>query len=249
MMIKAKDNQQTFIFRRAGEKLSAILIVDDESDIRALIRIHLERAGLPIVEARSGRQAIEQIQEHSIELIILDLMMDDGNGFEVLHHLRRTSSNVLVIALSARREIQDKVDTLGLGADDYITKPFSPVELVARVQAQLRRHRSHTSPPSGIIRLNNLALDVDNLILHNGGIQHPLTEIECALLQLFMTNPDRTLTRRDIYQQIWKHENYDSNNLGVFINRIRIMLEGTDDSPLHLHTVRGIGYRFSGDGR
>ncbi|NHN33071.1 response regulator transcription factor [Paenibacillus agricola] len=229
--------------------MSQILIVDDEPDIRALIRIHLERAGLQIIEAESGRQAIERIQEHPIELIILDIMMDDGNGFEVLHYLRKTSSKTLVVALSARREVQDKVDTLGLGADDYITKPFSPMELIARVQAQLRRYTSHTSHQSEIIRLNNLVLDVDNLILHNGGIRHPLTEIECELLQLFMTNPDRTLTRRDIYQHIWKHENCNNNNLSVFINRLRTMLENTADSPLHLHTVRGIGYRFSGDGR
>ncbi|GAA3406261.1 response regulator transcription factor [Paenibacillus hodogayensis] len=229
--------------------MSRILIVDDESDIRSLIRLHLERAGLEIIEAESGRQAIERIQEHPIELMILDLMMDEGNGFEVLHYLRETSSKILVIALSARREVQDKVDTLDLGADDYITKPFSPIELIARVQAQLRRHTSHTSHQSVIIRLNNLVLDIDNLILHNGGIRHPLTEIECQLLHLFMTNPDRILTRRDIYQHIWKHENYDKNNLSVFINRLRTILEDTANSPLHLHTVRGIGYRFSGDRR
>ncbi|WP_239618888.1 response regulator transcription factor [Cohnella mopanensis] len=226
-----------------------ILIVDDEPEIRSLIRIHLERAGLQIIEAESGRQAIGLIQERPIELMILDLMMDDGNGFEVLQYLRKTSSKTLVIALSARREVQDKVDTLGLGADDYITKPFSPMELVARVQAQLRRYSSHDSHPSKVVRLNNLVLDVDNLVLHNGGIQHLLTEIECQLLQLFMTNPDRTLTRRHIYQHIWKHDNIDNNNLSVFINRLRTMLGDSADSPIHLHTMRGIGYRFSGDGR
>jgi len=229
--------------------MSQILIVDDEPDIRALIRIHLERAGLETIEAESGRQAIERIQEYPIELLILDLMMDDGNGFEVLNYLRENSSKVLVIALSARREVQDKVDTLGLGADDYMTKPFSPMELVARVQAQLRRYSSHRSHPSEIIRLNNLVLHVDNLVLDNDGIRHQLTEIECELLQLFMTNPDRTLTRRHIYQQIWKHDNIDNNNLSVFINRLRTILGDTADSPIHLHSIRGIGYRFSGDGR
>ncbi|WP_256759477.1 response regulator transcription factor [Cohnella sp. WQ 127256] len=229
--------------------MSQILIVDDEPTIRELIRIHLERADMEIIEAESGRQAIERIQEHPIELMILDLMMDDGNGFEVLHYLRKTSSQLLVIALSARREVQDKVDTLGLGADDYITKPFSPMELVARVQAQLRRYNSLTSQQSELIRLNNLVLDVDNLVLDNDGVQHQLTEIECELLQLFMTNPDRTLTRKHIYQHIWKHENIDNNNLNVFINRLRTMLEDTADSPIHLHSIRGIGYRFSGDGR
>lgn len=228
--------------------MSKVLIVDDESDIRGLIRIHMERAGLQIIEAESGRQAIEQMREHPIELMILDIMMDDGNGFEVLRYLSQNRSNTLVIALSARREVQDKVDMLGLGADDYVTKPFSPMELLARVQAQLRRHRSHTPHQSEVIRLNNLVLEVDNLVLQNGEQRHFLTPYECELLQLFMKNPDRVLTRRYIYQHVWKHENYDDNNLSVFINRLRAMLDDAPDSLRHIHTVRGIGYRFSGDG-
>lgn len=229
--------------------MGLILIVDDEPEIRELIRIHLELADLKFIEAESGRQAIELLQKHSVDLMILDLMMDDGNGFEVLHYLRETNSKLLVIALSARREVQDKVDTLGLGADDYITKPFSPMELVARIQALLRRYTSHTLQQSETIRLNNLVLDMDKLELKNGESCHQLTEIECGLLQLFMMNPDRTLTRREIYQHIWKHDNYDNNNLNVFISRLRTILEDTTDSKLHLHTIRGIGYQFSGDGR
>jgi len=226
-----------------------ILIVDDEPDIRSLIRIHLERAGLQTVQAVSGRQAIEQLQKHPIALMILDLMMDDGNGFEVLQHLRNNRSQTLVVALSARREVDDKVETLGLGADDYVTKPFSPMELIARVQAQLRRHSSTLPHPSETIRVNKLMLDVDNLVLSNDGVKHTLTEVECQLLKLFMKNPDRILTKRDIYHQVWKHENYDDNNLSVFVNRLRTMLGDTAHPPVHLHTVRGVGYRFSGDGR
>jgi DNA-binding response OmpR family regulator len=228
--------------------MSQILIVDNEHDIRALIRLHLERAGLHIIEAESGRQAIARIQEQSFELIILDLMMDDGNGFEVLQFLRNNNFTSLVIALSARREVQDKVDTLGLGADDYVTKPFSPIELLARIQAQLRRHRSHLPQHSEVIQLNRLVLDVGNLVLRNGEQRHNLTPYECGLLQLFMRNPDRVLTKRDIYQHVWKHGNYDDNNLSVFINRLRAIIEDTSDSPCHIHTVRGVGYRFSGDG-
>jgi len=226
-----------------------ILIVDDEPDIRTLIRIHLEKVDLQAIEAESGRQAIERLQEHPIALMVLDLMMDDGNGFEVLQYLRDNRSNILVVALSARREVHDKIETLGLGADDYVTKPFSPMELLARVQAQLRRHHPQFSHPSEMIRINKLALDVDNLILSNNGNKHPLTEVECELLKLFLKNPDRILTKRDIYQHVWKHENYDDNNLSVFINRLRTILGDTAHTPVHLHTVRGVGYRFSGDGR
>jgi len=227
--------------------MQRILIVDDEPDIRMLLRIHLERAGLQVIEAGSGRQAIERMKEHAISLVVLDIMMDDGNGFEVLRYLRSSGSDTLVIALSARREVQDKVDTLGLGADDYVTKPFSPIELLARIQAQLRRHQ-HSPQSSDVIRLSKLVLDVSNLVLYNDGKRHTLTTLECELMQLFMKNPDRVLTKREIYQHVWRHENYSDNNLSVFISRLRNMLGDTPDSTLHIHTVRGVGYRFSGDG-
>lgn len=229
--------------------MNQILIVDDEPEIRKLIRMQLEREGMQIMEAESGRQAIARLQEHHIALLILDIMMDDGNGFEVLHYLRKTNAQTLVIALSARREVQDKIAAFGLGADDYVTKPFSPIELLARIQAHLRRHRPESLRQSVVIRLNKLVLEVDNLVLQNDGKRHPLTPVECELLQLFMRNPDRVLTKREIYKHIWQHENYDDNNLSVFISRLRKMLESSADSHHHLHTVRGVGYRLSGDGR
>ncbi|GGD96390.1 putative transcriptional regulatory protein YcbL [Paenibacillus nasutitermitis] len=211
--------------------------------------MHVEQAGLQVIEASSGRQAIQCLQEYTIELVILDLMMDDGNGFEVLHYLRETHAGPLVIALSARREVEDKILTLGLGADDYVTKPFSPVELVARMQAQLRRHRPHSSYPAKVLRLNKLVLDIDNYILRNDGKSFPVTPVECRLLEMFMQNPDRVLTKREIYKQVWNHENFDDNNLSVFISKLRSILEPSEDSLHYLHSIRGIGYRFSGDGQ
>lgn len=226
-----------------------ILVVDDEPDIRTLIRMHLERVGMRVIEAASGRQAIETLREQPIELMILDLMMDDVNGFEVLQYVRARGTDTIIIALSARREVQDKIDTLGLGADDYVTKPFSPMELLARVQAQLRRHRpGSTSHPYEVIRMNKLALDIDNMVLANGSHRHELTQYECELLQLFMKNPDRVLTKRDIYLHVWKHDHVNDNNLSVFMNRLRALLDDDSDTAPQIHTVRGIGYRFSGDG-
>ncbi|SFL07529.1 DNA-binding response regulator, OmpR family, contains REC and winged-helix (wHTH) domain [Paenibacillus sp. 1_12] len=209
----------------------------------------MEQAELQVIEANSGRQAIQYLQEYAIELLILDLMMDDGNGFEVLQYLRDANVAPLVIALSARRKVQDKITTLGLGADDYVTKPFSPVELVARVQAQLRRHRPHSSYPAKILRLNKLVLDIDNFLFRNDGKLFSVTPVECRLLEMFMQNPDRVLTKREIYKQVWNHENFDDNNLSVFISRLRNILEPTEGSPHYFHTIRGIGYRFSGDGQ
>ncbi len=229
-------------------KMNHILVVDDEPEIRQLIHFHLEHADLDVTEAVSGKQAIELLQTHQIELIILDLMMDDGNGFELLQFLKDTGMTPPVIALSARKEIELKIKTLGLGADDYVTKPFSPIELVARVQAHLRRSQHNSTHTAHIIRLNKLTLDIDNLLLKNDGVQHTLTPLECELLQFFMKNPDRVLTKREIYSQIWQHEQYDDNNLSVFISRLRKMLVRQNGLQPHLQNVRGIGYRFSGDG-
>lgn len=235
--------------KEEGVNINQILIVDNEPEIRKLIRIHLEQAQLKILEASSGRQAIQCLQENNVELLILDLMMNDGDGFEVLHYLQEINGGPLVIVLSARQEIQDKILTLGLGADDYVTKPFSPIELVARVQAQLRRHRPHSIFPAKILRLNKLELDIDNYILRNNGEVFHVTPVECKLLEFFMQNPDRVLTKRELYKQVWNHENFDNNNLSVFISKLRNILEPTKDSPHYIHNIRGIGYRFSGDGQ
>lgn len=227
--------------------MNRILVVDDEAEVRQLIRLHLEQAEICVCEAISGRDAIAQLDEHAFDMMILDLMMDDGNGFEVLHYLKEQHIHPLVIALSARREVEDKITILGLGADDYVTKPFSPIELVARVQAHLRRHSTKPLHQANILRLNKLVLEVDNAILHYHENKQRLTVVECQLLQLFMRNADRVLTKREIYKHIWQHEHYDDNNLSVFISRLRKILEHITGNQ-HIRSIRGIGYQFSGDG-
>lgn len=224
--------------------MNQILIVDDESSIRQLIRLHLENAHLNVMEAASGQEAIGQLQQKPFDMIILDLMMANGDGFEVLHYLKEKHLQPLVIVLSARREVEDKITVLGLGADDYVTKPFSPIELVARVQAQLRRHsiKHH----SDRIRLNKLVLEMDKSMLHYDGQKQRLTTVECQLLQLLMRNVDRILTKREIYQHIWQHEHYDDNNLSVFISRLRKILEQMTGHH-SIRSIRGVGYQFSGD--
>lgn len=227
--------------------MKRILVVDDEPQIRQLIRLHIEQADMQVIEADSGRLAIEQLQMQHIDLMILDLMMDNVNGFEVLNYIQDHRLETLIIVLSARREEQDKILTLGLGADDYVAKPFSPLELTARVQAHLRRHYSKSPQKTASIRLNNLLLDVDNYELFNDGKRHTLTSIECQLLRLFMLNPDRVMTKREIYQQVWQHDHYDDNNLSVFISRLRKFLENNDPTSWKLLTVRGVGYWLTRD--
>lgn len=223
-----------------------ILIVDDETEVRKLIRLHIENSKLLAAEAESGLDAISQLKEQTYDLIILDLMMDQGNGFEVLKYLKEKQLQTLVIVVSAKSELEDKISTLGLGADDYVTKPFSPNELVARVQAQLRRHSSKSHQQSETIKINKLILDRSNSILYFEEKKQILTATECELLLLFMKNVDRVLTKREIYKHIWQHENYDDNNLSVFISRLRKILERTTNQQ-YIYNIRGVGYRFSED--
>lgn len=230
-----------------GIPMNTVLIVDDEFEIRQLIQLHLENADFFILEATSGSEAIQTLQTHQIDVVILDLTMDDGDGFDVLQFLNHNQNRPLIIALSARREVEDKITTLELGADDYVTKPFSPMELVARVQALLRRRLLISPLQSETIRLNKIVLNIQNNTLHYREKKHALTSVECELLQLFMQNANHVLTKREIYKHIWQHENYDDNNLSVFISRLRKILEQVTGQH-SLDSVRGVGYRFSGDG-
>ncbi|WP_135557043.1 response regulator transcription factor [Paenibacillus cymbidii] len=227
--------------------MERILVVDDDPQIRELIRTHIEQAGMHPIEAESGRQAIEQLETAPVDVIILDLMMDDRDGFEVLRYLHHRRMDTMTIVVSARRQEQDKIATLGLGADDYMTKPFSPLELMARIQAVLRRRYPLTNHSPLAIRLSPMTLDLDNftLLIYNEKIS--LTMIECGLMQLFMQNPDRVMTKLEIYQQVWQHERYDDNNLSVYMSRLRKQLEQAQSS-WEIQTVRGVGYRLTGAG-
>ena len=225
--------------------MERILIVDDDSHIREVIRAYIEQAGMHALEAGSGQQAIDRIESGPVDVLILDLMMDDRDGFEVLRYLNHRRLDVLTIVVSARREEQDKIATLGLGAYDYMTKPFSPMELMARIQAVLRRRYPKSASPSLVIRLSNLILDFDNytLLIYNEKIS--LTTVECELMRLLMQNPDRVMTKLEIYRQVWQHERYDDNNLSVYMSRLRKQLERAQ-SAWEIQTVRGVGYRLTG---
>ena len=227
--------------------METILIVDDDPQIREVIRTHIEQSGMHALEADSGRQAIERLEAGQVDVLVLDLMMDDRDGFEVLRYLNGRGLDVMAIVVSARRAEQDKIDTLGLGADDYMTKPFSPMELMARIQAVLRRRHPKSGTRSLVVRLGVMILDIDNytLLVHNERIS--LTMVECDLMQLLMRNPDRVLTKLEIYRRVWQHERYDDNNLSVFMSRLRKQLERARSS-WEIQPVRGGGYRLTGAG-
>ncbi|RTE00715.1 response regulator transcription factor [Paenibacillus whitsoniae] len=225
--------------------MERILVVDDDPQIREVILTHIEQSGMHALEAESGQQAIERLESDQVDVLILDLMMDDRDGFEVLRYLNNRRLDVLAIVVSARRAEQDKIVTLGLGADDYMTKPFSPMELMARIQAVLRRRHPKSSSRSLVIRLSNMILDIDNytLLIYNEKVS--LTMVECDLMRFLMQNPDRVMTKLEIYQQVWQHEKYDDNNLSVYMSRLRKQLKQAQSS-WEIQTVRGVGYRLTG---
>lgn len=222
-----------------------ILIVDDERDIRELIRLHVEQHGMRALEADSGRAAITVLQRCTVDLIVLDLMMDESSGFEVLHHLRDARIDTLVIVVSARGKETDKVQTLDLGADDYVTKPFSPIELVARIQANLRRYGRIAIADDRTIRRDGFVLDLATFELHTGEKTLSLTPTESSILFVLMRHSNEVLTRSDIARNVWNHDNIDASTINVYINQLRKKIEENPGQPAHIQTVRGVGYRFT----
>ncbi|MCM3716368.1 response regulator transcription factor [Halalkalibacter oceani] len=219
-----------------------ILVVDNEEEIRDILKLHLENAGMQVIEAESGQQALSVLERSSIDLIVLDLMMEHMDGWEVLNHLTQHGLKTPVIVLSARQLEADKIETLGLGADDYVTKPFSPGELIARIQAILRR----SNPALRIKRfkLGEAIFDVEGSYIQKRAKKTYLSPIEAALLELFLQNPGKVFTPREILRQVWKLDHGDNNPVKVYVNYLRKKIEDNPAEPQYIQTIRGLGYRF-----
>jgi DNA-binding response OmpR family regulator len=222
-----------------------ILIVDDDSEIRGLLSMILEHEGMRTSVAESGEVALQIIESTRPDLIILDIMMEQLNGFELLRIIRDRELTIPILLLSAKVDDVDKVHGFGLGADDYVTKPFSPVEMVARVQAHLRRMNNvgvpHTSYSlqSGIFNL-----DMETQILYKNGNPIHLSTTETTILRELLKSPNRVFTKSQLFRGVWHHSNYDDNTMNVYISRIRQKIEDNPKQPIYLHTVWGIGYRL-----
>lgn len=222
-----------------------ILIIDDDPDIRRLIRIHLQDVVMKVAEAENGDEAIKQLKSERFDLMLLDLMMDDTNGLEILRFVRSKRIDTPIIVISAITEIDKKIEALGLGADDYVTKPFTPSELVARVIANIRRNRQTlTMLNKDRIHAGAMTLDMKGQTLEKNNQIFPLSQTECELLSVFMCHPGHTFTKEEIYEAVWKHTQFDANSLSVYINYLRKKIEDNPSSPRYIQTVRGIGYRF-----
>lgn len=226
-----------------------ILIVDDEKEIVELLKLYLENEGHKIVEAYDGLDALEKLQANPVDLAVIDIMMPGLDGFSLTKKIRE-KINIPVIILSARSEDKDKILGLGLGADDYIVKPFNPLEVVARVKAQLRRFYQLNKVPErdvqeDILCVGPYTLDRRSCIFYKDGVEIPLTSTEYKILQMMMEQPGRVFTKVQIYEHVrGDYFDGDDNAIMVHISKIREKIEDEPGNPIYLKTIRGIGYRF-----
>ncbi len=219
-----------------------VLVVDDEPNITELVAMALRYVGFDVVTAASGREALSSVVEFRPDLVVLDVMMPDLDGFEVCRRLRADGIRVPVVYLTARDATEDKVRGLTIGGDDYVTKPFSLEELVARIRAVLRR-AGHANGHSSRLSFADLELDEDTHEVRRAGSLVELSPTEFKLLRYLMLNPNRVLSKAQILDHVWQYDfGGDANVVETYISYLRKKLD-RGESPL-IHTVRGVGYRL-----
>ena len=221
-----------------------VLIADDEKEIRELLRLYLENENCQVVEAADGQQALDYLRRKKIDLCVLDIMMPKMDGYKVLKEMRK-NSNIPVIILSAKDADSEKILGLNLGADDYITKPFNPLEAVARIKSNIRRFYSLGTNGGGqsVVRVKDLVLDLEGCELRKGEKPIDLTFVEYCIMELFMKNPGKVFTKQQIYESGWREEYIVAdNNIMVCISKLRDKLD--EDPSAYIKTIRGLGYRL-----
>lgn len=233
--------------------MKRILVAEDEKSIREFIVINLERNGFDVVQAENGKQAIQAYTDYDgdIDIALLDIMMPEVDGLEVCKLLREKSNTIGIVMLTAKTQEMDKVTGLLVGADDYVTKPFSPSELMARVDAIYRRvminknSESKKEKDSDLIILGDFALNLRSRTLSKNGKNIELTQVEFQLMEYFFANPDVALDRSSILKYVWGDLYYgDDKVVDVNIRRLRMKVEDEPSRPLHLTTIWGLGYKW-----
>jgi DNA-binding response OmpR family regulator len=222
-----------------------ILVVDDEAIVTEVIDRYLRREGYEVHLAADGRQALERARALTPDLIVLDLMLPKLDGLEVCRSLRAESS-VPIILLTARGEEADKILGLGLGADDYVVKPFSPRELVARIKAVLRRARATPAAESGALRFGELRILPKQRVVEVAGRSLSLTAKEFDLLHFLARHPNQVFTREQLVERVWDYEYVgDASTVTVHVRRLREKIEADPERPRWVKTVWGVGYKFA----
>ncbi|PFK84905.1 response regulator transcription factor [Bacillus thuringiensis] len=226
-----------------------ILIVDDDKDIIDLLKLFLEMENFFVVEASNGEVALKCLEENHIDLAIVDIMMPKMDGYQLIKKIRETLQFPILI-LSAKSQEVDKIIGLGIGADDFITKPFSALEIIARVQAHLRR--SYEFNDKAIegkekqIHMGDLVLDHHSCTIYKSSESITLSATEYKILTLFMKEPGRIFTKKQIFESVWSdYYCADDNTIMVHISRLREKLEDSPKNPVYIKTIRGLGYRFA----
>ena len=222
-----------------------VLVLEDEANIRGFIVINLRRAGYEVVEAESGEEALEKLKaQKDIRVALLDVMLPGIDGFEVCRRLRANDANIGIIMLTARSQEMDKVTGLMTGADDYVTKPFSPAELTARVDALMRRSGGGTVEV-GEISQPPFLLNTRNRTLEKNGQRVKLTQVEYSIVKMFMENPGKALSREEILDAVWGHDYFGELKIvDVNIRRLRLKIEDNATNPMYITTIWGYGYKW-----
>ncbi|WDU79803.1 response regulator transcription factor [Lysinibacillus sp. G01H] len=226
-----------------------ILLVEDDEAIREMVDNYLTMEGFNVTTATNGEEALHNCLQNTFDLVILDIMIPKLNGLEVLKIIREQAALPIII-MSAKDSDVDKALGLGLGADDYIAKPFSMLEFSARVKAVIRRatkYSSQAEQKQEVLEIDNLKIDIVNFSITKSGQEIKLTSKEFSILKLFVTNRHRVFTKEQIYQMIWKDAYYgDENIINVHIRRLREKIEDDPSNPQYIKTLWGIGYKFEG---
>ena len=227
--------------------MKKVLILEDEQSIRSFVVVNLKRAGYDAIEAASGEEALEQIKAHpDIGVAILDIMLPGIDGFEVCRTIRATDNRMGIIMLTAKTQEMDKVTGLMNGADDYVTKPFSPAELTARIDALFRRMGNESDTPAFQPRQGPFYLNLQTRSLEKDGRRIKLTQVEFAIMKLMMSNPGRAMSREEILSEVWGRDfEGDLKVVDVNIRRLRLKIEDDSSKPTYLTTVWGYGYKWS----
>ena len=227
--------------------MKKVLVLEDEANIRSFVVINLKRAGYEAIEAATGEEALAQLRrDPDIKVALLDIMLpDDMDGFEVCRRIRASDSKIGIIMLTARTQEMDKVTGLMTGADDYVTKPFSPAELTARVDALYRRTGGDVEMDAGEISQPPFLLNTRNRTLEKNGARVKLTQVEYSIMKLFMDNPGKALSREEILDAVWGRDYFGELKIvDVNIRRLRIKIEDDPTNPSYITTVWGYGYKW-----
>ncbi|MCR5173482.1 MAG: response regulator transcription factor [Oscillospiraceae bacterium] len=226
--------------------MKKILVLEDETSIRSFVVINLKRAGYDPIEAGTGAEAFEKLKENpDIRVALLDIMLPDIDGFEVCRRIRASDSKMGIIMLTARTQEMDKVTGLMTGADDYVTKPFSPAELTARVDALYRRLGGEDTADSSVLVQGPFRLNTRNRTLEKNGERIKLTQVEYSIIKMFMDNPGKALSREDILNIVWGRDYFGELKIvDVNIRRLRIKIEDDSTNPTYITTVWGYGYKW-----